>query len=235
MLFAFGILQTKGATEYPSGCDPTGGSCVVYVVCPDLQRPFSLHFPNGEDTVTVGCGWPQSNTAFRSVVAWAALLACVFMQVGVSYDNRNLLVIATWVTFGAAVSMVSVMTLDGNSVRVGQDWCGSLAPGIASCVATTFVGLVCGDALVVLLLYVTHLLGKRYVTLATGCVSDGWRGHRAQPHNLLVVVKKPCSVTLINAPQNVQRYGEQLWREWIQVRDKATAHRLGCLINNTLT
>ena len=64
--------------------------------------------------------------------------------------------------------MISVTTLDANSIRVGLDYCRSLYYAnddtvSVTCSATTFSLLALGDGLAVVVLYATSVLGKRCV------------------------------------------------------------------------
>ena len=159
VLFAFGVYQTAALTVFDS---------VEFGPCPALQRPFAftvaVNTTSITGTISLSCGWPRSNTMFRSVVAWTALVACFTVLTGIVRGSYRMLWLSSWTLLGTAIAMVSVMTLDANSVQVGQDYCSGVLPEVdpsVRCSSAVYSGLVVGDAVTIVVLYASFALGRR--------------------------------------------------------------------------
>lgn len=110
------------------------------------------------------CGWSNANTSFRSIVCWLVVVAGIAVFVGMRWDSRRIL-FWCWFTFMlCSVSMVSVLTLDANSVRVGDSYCANKAqlpsPLSWECPKLSWIGLCAADGASVMLLWATYLATK---------------------------------------------------------------------------
>jgi hypothetical protein len=110
------------------------------------------------------CGWATPNTVFRSIVCWIVATAGITALVALKYGSQRAMF---WVMIGyllSAVSMISVLTLDANSVRVGLSYCknkAQLGAGFhKGCSSNPMIGLCAAEAAAALMLWFTYLITK---------------------------------------------------------------------------
>jgi hypothetical protein len=124
----------------------------------------------------LSCGWPDTNTAFRSAICWAVIVLSVVMIVAVAKHVYVLLLWTYWLFLACAICMGSVLTLDTNSVRIGSGYCSSTltvlpAGNSPDCLPLPFIGLLLMDVAAIVLLSLTfhfsRLCGKSFGS-ATG-------------------------------------------------------------------
>ena len=161
VIFGFGLYQTSNSMSQISSSS----------VCLDIIVPYKVTYGYAHSSISGTCGWSKSNTIYRSIVTWVAAASCVVVVGAIARGSAHVLWMANMAVFASAATMISVMTLDANSIRVGVDYCRSLYYAnddtvSVTCSATTFSLLALGDGLAVVVLYATSVLGKRCVLAA---------------------------------------------------------------------
>lgn len=113
------------------------------------------------------CGWPRSNSAFRSIVCWAVAIIAVLALIAIRRGSTKLALLSTVLYLFSAIAMLAVMTLDANQTRIGSGYCKNqlseaFGPGFSvDCASAAFAGLAVADAIAVVLLWMTYACSKR--------------------------------------------------------------------------
>lgn len=102
---------------------------------------------------------------FRSVVCWVAIVAGLASLAGIEWSSSRALMLCTGTFYLTAVAMISVLTLDSNSVRVGNSYChnrlaASLELADVTCDSLMHVSLCVADGVAVFLLWLAHMSTK---------------------------------------------------------------------------
>lgn len=110
------------------------------------------------------CGWAPSNTAFRSTVCWLVIVAGMAVIAGYRCDSSRTLFWCRNAFLVATVAMISVLTLDSNSVRVGASYCADSLPlpaGMSKkCNSLSLIGLCAADGGAAIVLWITYEVVK---------------------------------------------------------------------------
>lgn len=113
------------------------------------------------------CGWGVTNTAFRSVMDFVVVITAAVTMIGMKQGWDFAETVCSWMYLVCAVCFASVMTLDANSIRVGNKYCQeniSFTGANVSCHPTFMAGLAIADGFEMILLGVTFYFSRLYAS-----------------------------------------------------------------------
>ena len=131
------------------------------------------------------CGWAGANTAFRSVICWVSISTAIAVFFGLRYESTRTMFWCMLTYMISAIAMISVLTLDANSVRVGASYCknkAALGAGFTvDCYSMHNVSLCAAEGGAVLLLWCAYLSTKGLYKVFR---SKGAGGSAARPRRM---------------------------------------------------
>eukprot|EP00656_Telonema_subtile_P000289 TRINITY_DN10146_c0_g1_i2.p1 TRINITY_DN10146_c0_g1~~TRINITY_DN10146_c0_g1_i2.p1 ORF type:complete len:233 (+),score=36.11 TRINITY_DN10146_c0_g1_i2:138-836(+) len=164
IIFGFGFAQMSTDDK----CAQWSDGSIVGEALGEYVNPYSV----SRGSNTVDCGWPDANTAFRSVVL-VCVMGTVVLHALTDFNvigNDCTTSMITPLYFLWMISLFASFCVDSSCIRTGAGFCSDVYEGKReqSCHSGKYIGLAFGEVLLCILLYVLYKVPRTSSNIGEG-------------------------------------------------------------------